>query len=312
MPDLAALDLNLLVAFDALYAERSVTRAGRRLGLSQPATSGALARLREMLGDELFVRSKDGLLPTERCEELAAPVAKALFDLRAALGGGAIDPSTSTRTFTLGGVDAALGVLAPHILAAVHAEAPLARVIVLPIDPADAVAQVESGALDLALAPVPTLPANVGAKELFQVGGLLAMRPDHPLARRSKPRGRAKLTLDDLTRHPQVMVSFIGSSKSQIDETLSREGKKRHVAFVLTSFLAVPHVLAETDALAILPSPFAKALEAKGLIATAPLPDGVTFPALRMRMLWPLAQDAAPASRWLRQLVARIAHRVVR
>jgi LysR family transcriptional activator of mexEF-oprN operon len=138
------------------------------------------------------------------------------------------------------------------------------------------------------------------------------MRPDHPLARRSKPRGRAKLTLDDLTRHPQVMVSFIGSSKSQIDETLSREGKKRHVAFVLTSFLAVPHVLAETDALAILPSPFAKALEAKGLIATAPLPDGVTFPALRMRMLWPLAQDAAPASRWLRQLVARIAHRVVR
>jgi DNA-binding transcriptional LysR family regulator len=215
-------------------------------------------------------------------------------------------------------------VLAPHVLAAVHEEAPAARVIVLPIDPADAVGHVESGALDLALAPIATVPTNVGAKELFEVGGLLAMRPDHPLARRSQTRagGPARrsaglpkhglATLDDLTRHPQVMVSFVGSSKSQIDEALAREGKKRHVAFVLTSFLAVPHVLAETDALAILPSPFAKALEAKGLIATAPLPEGVAFPALRMRMLWPLAQDASPASRWLRELVARVAKRVVR
>jgi DNA-binding transcriptional LysR family regulator len=306
MPDLAALDLNLLVAFDALYAERSVTRAGRRLGLSQPATSGALARLREMLGDELFVRSKEGLVPTERCEELAAPVAKALVDLRAALGGGAFEPSTTTRTFTIGGVDAALGVLAPSVLAAIHAEAPHARVVVLPIDPADALADVEAGALDLAFAPVPTLPTTVGARELFEVRGLVAMRPTHPLA------SRRRLALDDLTRHPQVMVSFVGSSKSQIDEALAREGKKRHVAFVLTSFLAVPHVLAETDALAILPSPFAKKLEAQGLVATAPLPEGATFPLLRMRMLWPLAQDAAPASRWLRELVARVAKRVVR
>ncbi|MFO0709651.1 MAG: LysR substrate-binding domain-containing protein [Sandaracinus sp.] len=306
--ELAALDLNLLVAFEALHAERSVTRAGRRLGLSQPATSGALARLRVMLRDELFVRGKDGLVPTERCEELAAPIAKALVELRAALGGGSFDPRTTTRTFTIGGVDAVLAVLGPSILAAIHRAAPSARVVMLPIDPADAIAHVESGALDLALAPVPALPLTVGGKELFEVGAVLAMRPDHPLARR----GKREPVLEDLTRHPQIMVSFVGASKSAIDEVLAKEGQKRHVAFVLTSFLAVPHVLRETDALAVLPAPFAKKLAREGAIAIAPLPAGVPFPRLRMRMLWPLTQDAAPASRWLRELVVPIAAELAR
>ncbi len=313
MPDLAALDLNLLVAFEALYTERSVTRAGRRLGLSQPATSGALARLREMLRDDLFVRGKDGLVPTERCAELAPPIGRALLDLRAALTGGSFDPATTTRTFTIAGVDAALGVLAPPLLAAIHAAAPRARVIVLPIDPQDAIAHAEEGTVDLALAPIAVVPTTVGARELFEVKGVLAMRPGHPLAEGPLAKGKKKLaiTLEDLTRFPQIMVSFVGSSRSAIDDLLAREGKKRHVAFIVTSFLAVPHVLAETDALAVLPEPFAKKLAAQGAITIAPLPAGVPFPSLRMRMVWPLAQDAAPASKWLRDLVIQIAKRVV-
>jgi DNA-binding transcriptional LysR family regulator len=318
MPDLAAYDLNLLVAFEALYTERSVTRAGRRLGLSQPATSGALARLREMLSDELFVRGKEGLVPTERCAELAPPIAKALIDLRAALTGGTFDPKTTTRTFTIAGVDAVLGVLAPPLLAAIHAAAPSARVIVLPIDPQDAITYAEEGAVDLALAPIPLVPTTVGARELFEVTGVLAMRPGHPLAKgplakgpRTKGKQEPVVTLEDLTRFPQIMVSFVGSSRSAIDDLLAREGKKRHVAFVVTSFLAVPHVLAETDALAVLPAPLAKKLVAQGTITTAPLPAGVPFPSLRMRMIWPLAHDAAPASKWLRDLVIQIAKRTV-
>ncbi|MBN8615537.1 MAG: LysR family transcriptional regulator [Deltaproteobacteria bacterium] len=323
MPDLAAIDLNLLVAFEALHTERSVTRAGRRLGLSQPATSGALARLREMLSDELFVRGKDGLVPTERCAELAPPIARALLDLRAALTGGTFDPKTTTRTFTIAGVDAVLGVLAPPLLAAIHEAAPSARVVVLPIDPNDAIAHAEEGTIDLALAPVTTLPTTVGARELFEVTGVLAMRPGHPLAKGpaakrplakgplAKGKSEPVITLEDLTRFPQIMVSFVGSSRSAIDDLLAREGKKRHVAFVVTSFLAVPHVLAETDALAVLPAPFAKKLVAQGMISTAPLPAGVPFPSLRMRMIWPLAHDAAPASKWLRDLVIQIAKRTV-
>ncbi len=294
------MDLNLLVAFEALWAERSVTRAGRRLGLSQPATSGALARLREMLGDELFVRGKDGLVPTERCAELAAPIARSLVELRNALQGGRFEPATSERTFTIGGVDAVLAVVVPRLLGRLLELAPRARFVVRPIDPADAIRHIEDGVLDLALAPVRTLPTTVGARELFRVEGVMAMRPDHPLARRG-------VRTDDLARYPQVMVSFVGSARSAVDEALAKEGKARHVAIVLSSFLAVPHVLRETDALAVLPRPLAEELAAQGHIAIAPLPRGLPFPDLRMRMLWPLAQDAAPASRWLREQVAEVA-----
>lgn len=300
MPELAALDLNLLVAFEALHAERSVTRAGRRLGLSQPATSGALARLRAMLGDELFVRGKDGLVPTARCEELAAPVARALTDLRAALTAGAFEPARAERTFVIGGVDAVLAVLGPRALARLVAEAPRARFVVTPIDPADAIPSLEAGTLDLALAVVPALPTTVGAQELFRVEGLLCMRPGHPLAKRA-------ISADDLARFPHVMVSLVGSPRSQIDEALAKSGQQRHVAIVLGSFLAVAPVLRETDALAVLPAPLARKLEREGQLRTAPLPRGIPFPDLRMRMLWPLAQDAAPASRWLRRVVVEVA-----
>lgn len=304
MPELSALDLNLLVAFEALFTERSVTRAGRRLGLSQPATSGALARLRVMLGDELFVRGKEGLVPTTRCEELAAPVARALTDLRAALTAGTFDPASTERTFVLGGVDAVLAVLGPPVLARLVSEAPRARFVVSPIDPSDAIASLEAGALDLALAVVPALSTTVGARELFRVEGLLCMRPGHPLARRA-------VGPDELARFPHVMVSFVGSPRSQIDEALAKSGKQRHVAIVLGSFLAVPPVLRETDALAVLPAPLARKLEREGQLTTAPLPRGIPFPDLRMRMLWPLAQDASAASRWLRGVVLDAADEIV-
>src|SRR5258707_977605 len=108
MSALSAVDLNLLLAFEALFAERNVTRAGRRLGLSQPAMSGALARLRVMLRDPLFIRTRTGLMPTERCTMLAAPLSKALLDIRNALAGVAFDPKTTERQLTLGAVDAAI------------------------------------------------------------------------------------------------------------------------------------------------------------------------------------------------------------
>ena len=130
-PSLASFDLNLLIAFEALWVERSVTAAGRRLGLSQPATSATLARLRVMLGDRLFVRGKSGLQPTERCAELAAPISKTLVELRNTLAGSSFDPSTTTRQIRIGAVDAAIAVWMPRLLARTMREAPSARVQVI-------------------------------------------------------------------------------------------------------------------------------------------------------------------------------------
>ena len=251
-----------------------------------------------MFDDELFVRSRAGLEPTERCTALAGAVIKTLAELRDAIRGDAFDPSSSDRIFRIGAVDAVLAVVIPHLVARVIERAPKTRVIVTAIDPGRAIGLLDQGELDLALVATGALPSTVGARALFPLRGVVAMRPRHPCARR-----RARLTLADLARYPHVMVSFVGPAHSAVDDALARDGKQRHIAVVLGSFLAVPSILRESELFAILPEPFARLLEARGEVVVAPLPPEVPFPQLQMRMLWPLAQDAAPASRWLRALV---------
>lgn len=276
---MSSLDLNLLLAFEALWAERSVTKAGRRLGLSQPAMSGALARLRQMLKDPLFVRGPNGLTPTSRCAELAPVLSKALLDIRNALAGRAFDAATTDQQLTLGAVDAAIAAVVPRIVGRFTQLAPRAQLSVVPIDPARAVDLVEAGSLDVALTARVRPSSTVKQRVLFPIDLLLAVRKGHPLLR-----GRS-----ELERYPRVSVSFAGP------------GPKANVA--VASFLAVPHFLAESDAWAVLPAPFARKLAEDGLIAARPLPPGFPKPQLTMHLVWPEAQDAAPASRWLRQLI---------
>jgi DNA-binding transcriptional LysR family regulator len=286
-PNLASMDLNLLVAFEALWVERSVTAAGRRLGLSQPATSGALARLREMLGDRLFIRGKRGLEPTDRCLELAGPLTKALVDLRNVLAGSSFDPATTTRSFRIGGVDAALAVSIPSIVNRALKEAPLAQLHVVAINPTRAVEMLDDGELDLALSVVATPSATVRTRSLLRVEFVVAVRPGHPLA-------NGKVEAATLQSFPRAHVSFEGFPAPPRCQVL------------LGSFLAVPPVLRQTDAWALLPRPYAEALRAERRVATFPVPAGVSHPTMQLQLLWPDAQDASPASRWLRGIIVDV------
>jgi DNA-binding transcriptional LysR family regulator len=278
------MDLNLLVAFEALWVERSVTAAGRRLGLSQPATSGALARLREMLGDRLFIRGKRGLEPTDRCVELAGPLTKALVDLRNVLAGSSFEPATTTRTFRIGAVDAAMVALVPRIANQALKDAPRAQLQIVAINPARAVEMLDGGALDLALSVIASPSATVRSRPLFRVEFVVAMRPGHPLA-------SGKPDLAALHGFPRAHVAFEGMPAPPRCQVL------------LGSFLAVPPVLRESNAWALLPKPYAEALRAERMVATLPLPAGLSHPSMQMQLLWPDAQDAAPASRWLRGII---------
>lgn len=291
------MDLNLLVTFDALYRERNVTRAGKRLGLSQPATSAALGRLRAMFDDELFVRTPRGLEPTAKCEELAAPVAKALADLKAAIEPHEFDPATTTATFRIGAVDAVIAVLMRPVAARVMREAPNARLLVRPCTPNDVVALLDGKEVDVGLAPLSPVPAHVGAKELFAIRLVVAMRPQHPLAKKKT------LSIDDLLAFPHVVVSFSGSARTPIDVSLESSGKTRHVAVTLGSFLAVPHVLAESDALAMVPAPFGRRLAKDGVLVCKDVPAAVPQPDVKMKVLWPASADRSAPSRWLRDVV---------
>ena len=286
---LSTVDLNLLLAFEALWAERSVTRAGRRIGLSQPAMSGALSRLRTMLGDPLFIRARAGLQPTSRCTDLAGPLSKALLDIRNALAGVAFDPATTDRQMTLGAVDAAIAVLAPRLAGRLTKTAPHAQLIFTSIDPARAIDLVEAGSLDVALTPRLRPSSTVKQRVLFPIELLLAVRPGHPLA-------RGALTPKSLSQHPRLQVSFDGAP-------LSPGVLGVRPAVSVSSFLAVPPLLAESELWAVLPAPFALQLAAKKTVAVRPLPPQFPIPRLTMHMVWPEAQDTAPASRWLRNLI---------
>jgi len=289
-------DLNLLVAFEALYRERSVTRAGRRLGLSQPATSAALAKLRGLLGDALFVKTPRGLEPTERCEALAGPIGRALSDLRDALGEERFDPATTDRAFRIGVVDAAVAVVMPHVAARVMRDAPGARLNVRAIDPGAAIALLDAREIDAAMAPVDAVPRHVEAQDLFDVPLRLAMRPDHPLG--------AAPTLAQVARYPQVAVVFAGPPRTLMDEAFEAAGVRRHVAVVLSSFLAVPYVLARTDAVAVLPAPYAEKLASERRARSEPVPDALRAPALCMRLLWPARLGRSSTMTWLRGVIA--------
>ncbi len=292
-PNLAAMDLNLLVAFEALWVERSVTAAGRRLGLSQPATSGALARLREMLGDRLFVRGKNGLEPTDRCIELAGPLTRTLVDLRNVLAGSSFDLATTTRLFRIGTVDAALAAFVPKIANRALKEAPRAQLQIVSINPARAVELLDTGGLALALSVVASPSATVRTRPLFKVEFVVAVRPGHPAA-------RGKVDSAALYRYPRAQVTFEGMPAAPRCQVL------------LGSFLAVPPMLRATNAWALVPRPYAEALAAENALEFFPPPAGISHPTLQMQLLWPDAQDASPASRWLRGIILDVTHGTTR
>jgi len=294
------MDLNLLVAFEALYRERSVTKAGRALGLSQPATSAALGKLRALLGDPLFVKTPRGREPTERCEALARPVASALADLRDALGDEEFDPKTSDRVFRIGAVDAVIAVVMPLVASRLQSAAPNVELHLRSIDPGSAVALLDARDVDLAASPVPHVPQHLDSLDLFDVPLALAMRPDHPL--------RATPTVADVAKYPHAMVVFSGPARTMIDEALEQAGIRRRVAIVVTSFLAMPDVLAETDAIAILPAPFVKALERRGRLRAAPLPREIARPPLKMKLVWPARLSGSRAWKWMREEIALAAN----
>ncbi|MDX2012364.1 MAG: LysR family transcriptional regulator [Myxococcaceae bacterium] len=280
---LSGVDLNLLVAFEALWAERHVTRAGKRLGLSQPAMSGALARLRELFSDPLFVRTPTGLSPTERCVELAGPVSSALAQVQRALSATSFEPMHSEREVTVGAVDAAIAAVMPAVVARVLREAPKLRLRVVAIDPAKATELVEAGALDLALTARLRPSASVKTRLLFPLELRRIVRRGHPLVSEREVEAA-------LPRWPRVGVSFDGSPASGPPP-----------AVTVSSFLAMAHFVGASDAWGLVPHRFAERLEREGLVRCVGAP--VRVKDLALRLVWPQTQDAAPLSRWLREQV---------
>jgi len=300
--DIRAVDLNLLKAFDALHAERAVTRAASRIGLSQPAMSHALSRLRGLFGDDLFVRTPGGMEPTARAREIAPLIAQAIEQIEAALNLGAgFDPATSTATFTAGMGEYAEVALVGRLAASFSRQAPHATLRLLSMHGADAAEQLEQGRIDVAVAHLRALPPAIETTLLFRDPFVVAARKGHPIAQGSP---QSPLTVEAYAAQDHVLVSPRGDPSGALDRILVDYGQRRRVALLVATYLAVPAALAASDLIATLPSRAAALVAAHAEIAILPLP--IDF-AATVSMAWHRRAASEPAQAWFRGLLTEAA-----
>jgi DNA-binding transcriptional LysR family regulator len=292
-----AFDLNLLIVFDAVMQERSVTRAGSRIGLSQPAVSHALGRLRHMLKDELFVRTPEGMAPTPRAEQLAEPLRRALNDMQIALEPEVFDPSEAEHEFVISLNNYAAVILAPPLLTTVAATAPGIRLNLRPAGPRDMAVLLDRGELDLAIGTFDRVGERFAAATLFEDTFVVAMRRNHPAA-------GYELTSDVLASLAYLEISSSGEETFFVDDWLASRGLTRKVVHRAPR-LAAAATLSSSDLVTVLSNRLAEHWVKLYGLATCQLP--FASPLIRTDMLWHRRLDSQPAHLWLRQSVHRTA-----
>lgn len=302
--NIASIDLNLLRIFDALMQERSVTRAGERVGLSQPAVSAALNRLRYMLGDQLFVREGNAMVPTPRAVTLSPVVREAMARIEQVLSEQAIfDPEKSTRTFRLLGSDYFSSMLMPDLSARFRQAAPNALLQFLDGGPRAMAHALSDGAVDLTLGPPIDIPEWTAFQFLFKSRLVAAAAENGPLAKAGVAAGDT-IPIDLFCALPQAMCSTDGGLSTTVDAALAAGGRKRQVVLTLPHFHAVAMALSRGDLVGSLPAQFAE-LAAKQLGLTIyELPVG--HEEMDIGMYWHRRFDRDGAHLWLRAQVEAI------
>lgn len=300
--DLHGVDLNLLVAFDALMAERSVTRAGARIGRTQPAMSAALSRLRGLFGDELFVRGPAGLQPTPRALDLAEPLGHALAEIQRTLDfTHQFDPATSSASFRLGLSDHPAFLLLPRLVDALRVRAPFVTLRINNFTHRDdAVSILDNGAADLTIGvPASLSPGGrIFSQPLFEDRFVCIVRRDHPVA--DKP-----LDLETFVSLSHLLVSPEGEQYGHVDLALAALGLKRRLAITLPQMYAAPSVIAQSDMIATLLNGVVRASgQTEGL---AILPPPFDLEPVSFVMSWHRRNDGHPAQRWLRSCISELA-----
>jgi DNA-binding transcriptional LysR family regulator len=299
--DLYGIDLNLLVAFDALMAERSVTRAGARLGRTQPAMSAALARLRALLKDELFVRGPEGLQPTPRALDLAGPIGQALAEIQRTLDfTQSFEPASSPASFTLGLPDHPAFLLLPRLVGALRQAAPLASLRIRSFTARDEALQLlEAGEVDATIG-VPVSGATGGrilSLPLFEERFVCIVRKGHPAA-------QAPLTMESYIGLSHLLVSPENERYGLVDAALARIGLKRTLSLTLQQMYVAPRLVATSDLVATL---------MEGVVVASGVADELvilepplTLPRVPFLLSWHRRNDAHPAQRWFREVVAHL------
>lgn len=295
--DIRSVDLNLLPVLDALLRHRSATLAARDLNMSQSALSAALARLRLLLDDELFVRTGRGLRPTSRALELGEPVAEIMERVRdRILHSARFDPRAATAEFRVVHSDVGAYVMWPRIVQAVRKAAPQVHLALRLLDADEIGPALAEGRVDLAIGSYPRLPQSLFQQRLFDRTFVGLVRRGHPLARKAAP------SLKEFAAAAQAVVRSGSGIQDRIDEALARQGLRRNDVIELPSYLMLPPLLQAGDFLAVLPGQLADAFARQGRFVALALP--MPLPASTIRMHWHRRSHEDAGHQWLRALVA--------
>lgn len=300
--NIASVNLNLLVVFEAMLEERSVSRAARRAGLSQPAMSNALRRLRQLFNDRLFIRTAAGMTPTRKALALAGPVRSGLAQLRAVLSEPmSFDPKASSRTFYLGMTDYAEFLLLPVLLRRLQSVAPNVQIVVRRLRgvfiPPEA--ELRSGSLDAAVGFFPettSIDPAIRSDEMFSESNV-------GIARRGNPHARP-MTLKRFAALEHAAVFYGSEGRGLIDDLLTEHGLRRRLRVASPHFLSVPFIVAAGDLVAVVPEGLAQYFRNSLRLDVFKVP--LPLEPLHMRLLWHERAEGDSANRWFRGEVTRL------
>lgn len=299
--NIASINLNLLLAFEALLEERNVSRAAARVGLSQPAMSSALGRLREIFADQLLIRTGRGMTPTPRALELIGPLRSGLSQLRGALGDRPVfDPTLSPRSFQVAMSDYTELLLVGPLLRRVTRSAPAVQIFVRRLErifnpPEKAL---RTGTFDAAIGFFPeatALEPGTRSLDLYVEENVCIARRGHPLMKR-------RFTLRQFAEASHVGVFYRSDTQGMIDNVMAGHGLRRKLRATTSHFLSAPHIVAGSDLIAVVPAGLADIYRQALPLDVRKVP--VTLPPLRTRLLWHEHADGEPAHRWLRSEIA--------
>jgi DNA-binding transcriptional LysR family regulator len=299
--NIGSVNLNLLVALDALLEERSVTRAARRAGVTQPAMSNSLAQLRSLFGDPLFSRRAHGLEPTKRALALAEPIRQGLRLFGSALTPPSFDPKSAERRFVVEASDYVEFVLMPPLMLALSREAPGVNVEVRPWGLHEVPSSLARGEADLMIGFYDQVPPQHRQHLLFEEEYVCIVREGHPRVGR-------RLTLARYLELEHVLVSQRADTPGSVDRALAAKGKRRRVAARVSHFLMVPMLVARTDLVAALSRRVVAPLQ--GPLKLRLLPPPLPLPKGRIGQVWHEQLQTDPGQRWFRELVQRVCEKL--
>jgi len=298
--NLSKVDLNLFIVFDAIYTEANLTRAGQIVGITQPAVSNALARLRETFNDPLFVRTAQGMVPTPMAQNIIGPVRNALSLLRVSVQESRIfNPQQAAKTYRISMTDLTEAVILPLLFQRLRRLAPTVVIESFLSKRRETTKELAAGRLDFAVdAPLNTDP-QVRHVKLMEDRYVCAMRKGHPMA------GKDKLTLDDYLSLTHIHISSRRNGLGYVDLALGKMGIQRKIALRSQHYLMASQVLQQTDMVMTVPERFAR----RHALHFVPLPLS-ELPNVETHLYWHESTDQDPANRWMREQMIELCQQV--